>query len=82
MIHPADKLFLRTMVSSAESTDGHKYELCVSVGSRLPIVRSLTSGKCFTISWTELIEMARAAGVDVVPEEKPEKKKRSKKKRE
>lgn len=40
------------------------YKCSVGHITGLPIIESMKSGKQFTLTWSELIEMARAAGID------------------
>lgn len=65
-IHPARSLFLRTGIGSAR--DGEKaWEISNLLNGR-PIVRSETTGKWFTLSWEDVLDLARDAGIDE-PEE-------------
>jgi len=61
-IHDKNSMFLR--ISAGEAKRGRKkYELTISPGGT-PIVRSLWSGKSFTLSWTDIIGLAIEAGID------------------
>lgn len=62
-IHNTKYMALRMHVGTAES-DGVAYEMSVDAGLRTPIVRSKQTGKWFTLSWNEIVNMAVAAGVD------------------
>ena len=63
-IFPESSMFLRKAVGTAESQGGQKYELTTSVPRGSPIVRSEKTGKYWTISWDELITLARTSGID------------------
>jgi len=40
------------------------YELAIQRGDKAPIVRSNTTGKWFTLTWAEIINLAVDAGID------------------
>lgn len=65
-IYPKGTLFLRTHVGTATS-DKAKYDMTISMEGS-PTVESKQTGKFYALSWTEIITMAVAAGID-----KPEK---------
>lgn len=64
-IHPSKTLFLRETVGEAtDNKTGVKYEMTNGVGGGGPIVRSSKTGKWFTLSWSEIINLAKKAGID------------------
>lgn len=60
-------MFLRTNCGTAKATDGTVYELTQSVNGS-PLVMNKTTGKYWSISWQELIDLAKAAGIDTTEE--------------
>jgi hypothetical protein len=61
-VHTKEKLFLREEVGKA-SQEKRAYEMSTSM-SRSPIIRSKQTGKFFTLSWSDIIDLAIAAGID------------------
>lgn len=49
-------------VGSAKSEDGLEYELCISITGS-PLIQNKETGKYWGISWDELINLAREAGL-------------------
>lgn len=62
-LHPRDVMFFREAVGEATLGE-EQYELCTHAGDRTPLVRNKRTGRTWSISWQQLIEMARGAGVD------------------
>ena len=63
-------LFLRT--EAGEADDGlNKYELSTNVVGGHPIVWNKTTGLAFTLNWSEIIGLAKKAGIDTMPKVKP-----------
>lgn len=61
-IHPPRTMFLR--VHCGEATAGKlKYEMATAIAG-MPIVESKQTGKWFTLSWQQIIDMAVKAGID------------------
>lgn len=64
-IHPKTKLFMRESVGNAQDDEkGITYELNTNFGNGIPIVRSSKTGKHFTLSWEDIIDLAVKAGID------------------
>lgn len=62
-IHDDKVLFLRMAAGTA--TQGKKvYDLSTNIGGGNPIVISKQTGKTFSLSWTEIINMAIELGID------------------
>ena len=59
----AKSLILRIYFGEAKDCVGVKYELSTTPGGT-PLVKSGKTGKTFSLSWTDVINMAKAAGVD------------------
>lgn len=66
---PSSSMFLTVHCGTATAADGTVYELgtCITTGS--PIIRNKTTGRSFLVGWTELLELAKRAGIDT-PEAK------------
>lgn len=62
-IYGRNTLFMCFAAGEAKSEDGHEYDLSYTPGGT-PIVRSEQSGRSWTISWRELIDLAIKGGVD------------------
>lgn len=62
-IHPKKSLFLRIETGSAEA-NGIKYELTINMGNNAPIVSSSKTGKYFTLSWSDIINLAIDRGIN------------------
>lgn len=66
-VYDRDSLFMRVKVGDAKSGEDVLYELSSSLNG-LPIISSPQTGKAFSVSWEELLELARAAGIDSAEE--------------
>ena len=62
-VYPARTLMFRVCVGTAQS-GGNKYEMTTAVEDMSPIVFSEQTGKWFTLPWSDIIDMARDAGID------------------
>ena len=58
-----ETLILRLDVGEAELI-GMKYELSLSGSTNAPIVRSKQTGKFWIAEWSDLVRLAREAGID------------------
>ena len=65
-IKPPETLMLRIHVGEAEGPDGSEYELSYSHAGT-PIVMSKASGQWFVLPWSDIIDLAREAGIDEEP---------------
>jgi len=63
-IYPKKTMFLRQHVGDAKSGKTG-YEMSFNIGGSHPIIRSNQTGKWWTVSWQELIELAIKKGIDV-----------------
>ena len=63
-LYTARTTFLRQFIGNASGATGLPYELAFNLGGTCPIIKSLRTGKYFTINWTDIINMAVAAGID------------------
>lgn len=65
-IRPPRTLILRLFVGTAEDpkTGKDAYEMTAAVTDMSPIVRSIKSGKWFTLDWQAIVALARRAGID------------------
>lgn len=61
-IHAPDSLFLRTYVGKATAEDGVEYEMAIQPNGA-PIVECKNTGKWFTLSWTNILNLAADAGI-------------------
>lgn len=61
-LHDPHVITMSRPVGVAESA-GDSYELSVAI-DKSPMVRSGRTGRTWSLSWEELIDQARAAGVD------------------
>lgn len=57
-------MFLRVNVGLAKEPGGDEYELTVNAGGYTPIIRNMRTKRWFTMTWPDLIEIARKAGID------------------
>ena len=73
-LHPKNTLFFRMEVGTASDEDGNKFILtsCVAKGS--PIVTHEGTGQIFTLSWQDIISLAKEKGVHIAGTAKPKKK--------
>ena len=63
-VHPKGTMFLRHSVGTCKDEEGREYEMTAHVSDMSPIIHSETSGKYFTLSWTDIMNLAIKAGVD------------------
>ena len=64
-VHPPDTMFLREHVGEARDSEGtEKYLMAVSLGDKTPILTSKTTGKIFTVTWHQIMDLAVRAGID------------------
>lgn len=63
-ILPEGTMILREEIGHASQEDGTVYEVCVSLGNRTPLIRNNKTGKWFQLDWQDIIELAKANGVD------------------
>jgi purine-nucleoside phosphorylase len=61
-MHPKETLIMRMGMGTA-SCGSQSYELSTGIAGN-PIIKSETTGKYFSLSWADLIEVARVAGID------------------
>lgn len=62
-IHDKSTYFFR--IEAGEATlESKSYELSVNASGNTPIVRSNQTGKFFTLTWQDIINMAIDAGID------------------
>lgn len=67
-IYERDAMLLRVLVGTTTSGNtGIDYELAITVGHN-PQVKSMKTGRTFSLSWEELIAIAINAGIDNEPE--------------
>lgn len=66
-LHDKDSLFFRVYSGEAKDKSGRKYELSVCAGKNSPIIRSEATGLWFTLSWTDIINLAKDSGIDALP---------------
>lgn len=69
-IHPPRTLFLRQNVGTLTGDDGSQFEATVNMGDLTPILKSEKTGKWFTLSWQDIVEMGIEAGIDEPDESK------------
>ena len=62
-----DKLTMRVHVGDAADDDGNDYELSTTMSSA-PMVRSVTTGRIFALTWHDILDMAIQAGVNEEPD--------------
>lgn len=62
-----DKLFFDIGVGDAEDDEGTQYTLTVSATSFVPRVHCVRTGRTFSLSWQDIIALAKLAGVDKEP---------------
>ena len=60
-----DSLVLRQFIGSmGPQDDPELYELSTAVATGQPLIRNTKTSRMFFITWPELLELARAAGID------------------
>ena len=52
------------METGTAEAGGVKYELTINMGNNTPIVSSSKTGKYFTLSWQDIINLAIDAGIN------------------
>lgn len=62
-VYPKGTLFLSIEAGSAANGE-RSYELLTSGSSGVPMIESNQTGKTWSISWNELLDLAIAAGID------------------
>lgn len=70
-IHPPKTMFLHMSLGTATDSEGNTYELSTHP-SGFPIVRSRKTGKWFTLSWPDILDLADRAGIDAEENSNPE----------
>jgi len=55
---------LRMAVGTAKDAEGLEYEMTTAVAGGYPIIRSLKTGRWFTLSWIDILELAIERGID------------------
>ncbi len=64
-IHNSKSLFLREAVGTATDPEAKiKYEMTTINDNRQPMVCSSKTGKYFTLSWEDIVNLAVEAGID------------------
>lgn len=71
-LHPATTLWFRIEAGTAKGNDGTEFELSTNVGGGNPIIRNLTNGRSWTITWKQLLDLAVSDGI-LAPLSKKEK---------
>lgn len=64
LIKGRQTLFFRADCGEAQEQGGDKYELSTNMGGGMPIVRNERTGKWWTITWKEMIDIAKKMGID------------------
>ena len=73
-LHPPGTLFFRISAGEAGPTeDGTTYELSTNVGGGHPIIGNNKTGRYWSITWQQLLQLARENGLDE-PVKKPREK--------
>lgn len=62
-VYPKGTLFLSIEAGSAANEE-RSYQLLTSGSSGVPMIESKQTGKTWSISWKELLDLAIAAGID------------------
>lgn len=68
LVQSKDRLFLRMSVGTATLGEG-KYEMSTNIGDSSPMIRSQKTGKWWSITWNQLLDLAIKAGIDNEAEE-------------
>lgn len=63
-IHPKKTMFLRVEVGTATDKNKNTYVLSTNAKDNCPIVCCTKTGKWFTLSWKDIVNLARDAGID------------------
>lgn len=61
-LYPSNSMILRFEVGEARGANG-SYEL-FTLTNQEPLIRSTKTGRYFHLSWSDILQMAEAAGVD------------------
>ena len=69
-VHPRTSAFLHFHAGTAGGGAEPEYQLSTG-NDHTPMIISKTTGRTWTTSWQELLDMAIAAGVDKAEAEKP-----------
>lgn len=69
-IHPKRTLFFRFCVGKITDLNKDTYEMSINVSDHSPIIESKKTGKWFTLSWKDIIDLAIDMGIDSVPSPK------------
>jgi hypothetical protein len=63
-LHGPASLFMLAACGTATGEDGEAFELlCQGWGPGAPLIRCARTGQSFTLTWSELVGMAIAAGI-------------------
>ena len=62
-LYPKSSLMLREHVGTAKNGE-LSYEMALALPQMVPLVRSVQTGKWFTIPWQHIVDAAVKAGVD------------------
>ncbi len=63
-LHPPTTLFFRIDVGTAKDPNGSVFEITAHTADKTPIVRSEKTGRWFTLSWEDIINLALEAGIE------------------
>ena len=63
-------MFLRNSGGTASDSEGPVYEFSTNVSGGHPILRHLRTGRTFTLSWQDIIELAEANGIAELEDQK------------
>lgn len=63
-IYPENTMFLRMAAGTAKTEDGQEYEFSTNIGGGNPIIYSKQSGKWWSATWQDLIDLAIEMGLD------------------
>jgi hypothetical protein len=63
-VHPAKSMFLRQHIGTAEN-EKLKYEMTTILANGCPLVESKQTGKHFSLSWQDILDLAVKAGIDI-----------------
>lgn len=61
-VYPKGSMFLRTHFGTAEDGE-RKYEMATNMNGT-PIIESKQTGKWFSLSWQDILNLAEKAGID------------------
>lgn len=63
-LSPPKTLFFRVDAGEAAERGGDTYQLAIDVASNVPIIRNQRTGRWFSLSWRDIIGLAKTAGID------------------